>query len=68
MAVVLDAGAEDLVREGDAFEVVCDPSDFSAVLAALSAAGIDTLEAEVKHAAQDARPKSTWRRARRSSG
>ena len=49
MAVALDAGAEDLAREGDTFEITCDPSSFTAVLDALKAANIETAEAEVKY-------------------
>src|SRR6476661_6102757 len=32
MTIALDAGAEDLKREGDFFEFTCEPSNFSAVL------------------------------------
>ncbi|MBN9122833.1 MAG: YebC/PmpR family DNA-binding transcriptional regulator [Planctomycetes bacterium] len=49
MAVALDAGAEDLKREGDAFEITCDPSSFSAVADALKKAGVETTEAEVTY-------------------
>ena len=49
MAVALDAGADDLQREGDAFEITCDPTTFTAVLEALKAAGVETTEAEVKY-------------------
>src|SRR3954471_7344750 len=38
MAVALEAGAEDMHREGDVFEITCDPSGFTAVLEALKAA------------------------------
>jgi YebC/PmpR family DNA-binding regulatory protein len=49
MTIALDAGAEDLKREGDVFEITTDPSSFSAVLEALKAASIETVEAEVKY-------------------
>jgi YebC/PmpR family DNA-binding regulatory protein len=49
MTVALDAGAEDMHREGDVFEITCDPSNFSAVLEALKGASIETTEAEVKY-------------------
>ncbi|MCS7022840.1 MAG: YebC/PmpR family DNA-binding transcriptional regulator [Gemmataceae bacterium] len=49
LTIALDAGADDLHREGDTFEITCDPSRFSAVLEALKAAGIETTEAEVKY-------------------
>ncbi|ABK43004.1 protein of unknown function DUF28 [Magnetococcus marinus MC-1] len=44
----LEAGAEDVVHEGDSFEVLTDPNDFSDVLEALATAGFATpSEAEV---------------------
>ncbi|MDB5306805.1 MAG: putative transcriptional regulatory protein [Gemmataceae bacterium] len=49
MAVALEAGAEDLKREGDTFEITCDPPVFSAVSEALRAAKVETTEAEVKY-------------------
>lgn len=47
--LALEAGAEDLKREGDFFEITCEPSSFSGVLEALKAASIETVEAEVKY-------------------
>jgi YebC/PmpR family DNA-binding regulatory protein len=49
MTIALDAGAEDLKREDDVFEVTCDPSHFSAVLEAFKKAGIEPSESEVKY-------------------
>ncbi|MFO0822586.1 MAG: YebC/PmpR family DNA-binding transcriptional regulator [Gemmataceae bacterium] len=49
MTLALDAGAEDLKREGDVFEITSEPSNFSAVMDALKKANIETLEAEVKY-------------------
>ncbi len=49
MTLALDAGAEDLKREGDVFEITAEPSNFSAVLEALQKAKIETTEAEVKY-------------------
>jgi YebC/PmpR family DNA-binding regulatory protein len=49
MAVALDAGAEDLTREGDVFEITCDPPRFSVVMEALKAANVETTEAEVTY-------------------
>jgi len=49
MGVALDAGADDLQREGDVFEITCDPSKFTAVQDALKAANVETTEAEVKY-------------------
>ncbi len=40
MLVALDAGAEDLVDEGDTWRLTCDPSDLNDVRDALEAAGI----------------------------
>jgi YebC/PmpR family DNA-binding regulatory protein len=52
MTVALEAGADDLQREGDGFEITCDPTRFSTVLAALQKAGVETVEAEVKYLAK----------------
>ncbi len=52
MGIALEAGADDLAREGDTFEITCDPSSFTAVLAALKAANVETVEAEVKQLAK----------------
>jgi YebC/PmpR family DNA-binding regulatory protein len=47
MEVALEAGAEDVKKVGNQFEVTCDPADFGAVSAALSAAKIETEMAEL---------------------
>src|SRR5215212_8562034 len=47
MLVVLDAGAEDLVDDGDTWRVVCEPSNLSAVRSALEEAGIAFDSADV---------------------
>lgn len=47
MEVAVDAGAEDLVDEGDTWRVTCAPSDLPAVRAALEAAGIAFDSADV---------------------
>src|SRR5438067_706154 len=41
MEVVLDAGADDLKREGDTFQVTSPPEAFNAVSEALAKAGIE---------------------------
>jgi YebC/PmpR family DNA-binding regulatory protein len=41
MEVVLDAGADDLKQEGDAFQVTCPPEAFNAVSDALTRSGIE---------------------------
>ncbi len=43
----LDAGAEDVKTESEAYEVYCDPTQLEAVKNALSAKGIETTAAEV---------------------
>src|SRR5919107_529552 len=44
----LDAGAEDIVSDDDVFEILCEPSDLSAMRAALVEAGIEVSEASVQ--------------------
>jgi len=48
MGIALEAGADDLQREGDVFEITCPPASFSAVMEALKKANVETTEAEVK--------------------
>jgi transcriptional/translational regulatory protein YebC/TACO1 len=45
MMAALDAGAEDIVDEGDTWRVTCAPTDLAAVVAAHTEAGI-TVESE----------------------
>lgn len=47
MDIVLSAGAEDMVAEGDSFEIITEPEAFSDVTAALEDANIPTISAEV---------------------
>jgi YebC/PmpR family DNA-binding regulatory protein len=47
LMVAIDAGAEDIGTDDDVFEVTCEPSDLSAVRAALDEAGIAVESAEV---------------------
>jgi YebC/PmpR family DNA-binding regulatory protein len=47
LAIVLDAGAEDLGTEGDQFEVTCAPEDFETLVNALEAAKIKWDSAEI---------------------
>ncbi len=47
MMAAIDAGAEDVLSEGDTFEIRCEPSDFMSVRAALEAAGIQYSSAEL---------------------
>jgi transcriptional/translational regulatory protein YebC/TACO1 len=47
MDLALDAGAEDVVNEGEAFVVTCEVSAFSELKTAIAAKGIETLEGEI---------------------
>ena len=47
MMEALEAGAEDFEADGDVFEILTDPADFSAVREALEAKSYEFLEAEV---------------------
>jgi transcriptional/translational regulatory protein YebC/TACO1 len=47
MAVVLDAGAEDLRDDGENWEVLCEPSAYEAVLEAVKKAGIEPTSSSV---------------------
>ncbi len=47
MALVLEAGADDLRDEGDSWEVISDPTAHEAVLTAIQKANIPTVSAEV---------------------
>ena len=51
MEIVLDAGAEDIQAEAEGFTVYTAPADFEAVREALTEAGIEPDEAEVKKVA-----------------
>ena len=54
LMVAIDAGAEDIATDEDMFEILTDPSDLTAVRAALDEAGIEVEAAEIQQ-----RPKST---------
>ncbi|HMJ33742.1 MAG TPA: YebC/PmpR family DNA-binding transcriptional regulator [Baekduia sp.] len=47
LMVAIDAGAEDISREDDAWEVITEPSDLTAVRKALEDAGVELENAEV---------------------
>jgi YebC/PmpR family DNA-binding regulatory protein len=47
LMVAIEAGAEDVSVDGDVFEVITEPSDFTAVREALEAAGVELQSAEV---------------------
>jgi YebC/PmpR family DNA-binding regulatory protein len=52
MEVALDAGAQDITREGDFFEITCDPTSFSAVQEALTKATVPFTSAEITQVAK----------------
>jgi len=47
MTAAIEAGAEDVVQDGDQFEVLTQPADFTAVRDAMVAAGIELEQAEL---------------------
>jgi YebC/PmpR family DNA-binding regulatory protein len=47
MAIVLDAGADDLKNHGQTFEVICDPAHFNKVQEALAQNNITPINAEI---------------------
>jgi YebC/PmpR family DNA-binding regulatory protein len=47
LIAAIDAGAEDIARDDDVYEILSDPSDLTAVREALAAAGIEVESAEV---------------------
>lgn len=53
MEVVLDAGADDMERAGDIYEVTAAVPDFEAVRAAIEQKGIEMVSAEISQVAKD---------------
>jgi len=47
MELALEAGADDVKRDGDSYEVTCDPAAFTDVRGALEAAGIEPESSEI---------------------
>jgi YebC/PmpR family DNA-binding regulatory protein len=47
LEICLEAGADDVKNEGDAFEVTCDVGSFGEVKQALADAGVETIAAEI---------------------
>ncbi|MCD4699880.1 MAG: YebC/PmpR family DNA-binding transcriptional regulator [Phycisphaerae bacterium] len=45
--ICLDAGADDVKKEGDVFEITCEVVDFRAVKEALAQKGVETIAAEI---------------------
>jgi YebC/PmpR family DNA-binding regulatory protein len=52
LMVAIDAGAEDISRDEDVFEIITEPSDLTAVRAALEAAEVELQNAEVTQRAK----------------
>jgi YebC/PmpR family DNA-binding regulatory protein len=52
LLIAVDAGAEDITMDDDVFEILCDPSDLTAVRAALDEAGIEVETAEISQLPQ----------------
>ena len=52
LMVAIDAGAEDISMDDDVFEILCDPSDLTAVRAALDEAGIEVETSEISQLPQ----------------
>jgi YebC/PmpR family DNA-binding regulatory protein len=47
MAAAIEGGADDVVRDGEAFQVLCEPAELSAVREAIEQAGIEYEQAEL---------------------
>jgi transcriptional/translational regulatory protein YebC/TACO1 len=45
--VAIDAGAEDIAMDDDVYEILCDPSDLTAVRAVLDEAGVEVETSEI---------------------
>jgi len=54
MAAAIEGGADDVVRDGEAFQVLCEPTELSVVREAIEQAGIEYEQAELT-----LQPKST---------
>ena len=52
MMMALEAGAEDIQDEGDAFDVFTSPSEFESVRSQLTESGIEPLRAEISRIPQ----------------
>jgi YebC/PmpR family DNA-binding regulatory protein len=55
MGIALDAGAEDLKRSGDSFEIICEPSVFGQVKEALEKNNVTLSVAEISQVPKSAR-------------
>lgn len=47
LEIALEAGAEDMVNNGDSYEILTTPEDFHAVVEAIKAKGVEPLSSEV---------------------
>lgn len=59
MGIVLDAGADDLKKTSTSYEILCDPSTFSQVQAALEKNNLKPLVAEIQQVAKAPREVDT---------
>jgi transcriptional/translational regulatory protein YebC/TACO1 len=48
MDAALEAGADDMVNEGDSFVIYTDPADFTDVLTGMKDAGYEFVEADIE--------------------
>jgi YebC/PmpR family DNA-binding regulatory protein len=55
MGIALDAGADDLKRDGELFEIVSDPTSYGKVKEAIEAAGVKVANAELTQVAKASR-------------
>jgi YebC/PmpR family DNA-binding regulatory protein len=53
MEIALDAGADDVKRSGDKFEITCDPASYRKVSEALTSAGIQPESSEITRLAKN---------------
>lgn len=51
MTVALEAGAGDFQKQGDVYEITCDVPAFQGLFEAISKAGYETIESEIKYLA-----------------
>jgi YebC/PmpR family DNA-binding regulatory protein len=52
MGIILDAGADDLKRSGNTFEIICDPTNFNKVQEALAQNNLTPTNAEITQLAK----------------
>ena len=60
--VAIDAGAEDIALDDDVYEILCEPTDLTAVRESLESGGIEIETAEIAQLPEDPRPARRGRR------